>query len=120
MCIRDRDQPALNAAFKDARKNQALRHRHIARENPDPIEMCIRDSPLDNRLAVGAIDTDILGRFIEAQQKFLHADCTALLADKNQVASPLDVGPDDDDLPKQVSGSAGIFRLCLLYTSRCV
>ena len=32
------DQPALNAAFKDARKNQALRHRHIARKHPDPID----------------------------------------------------------------------------------
>ena len=61
--------------------------------------------PLDDRLAVGAIDTDILGRFIEAQPKFLHTDRAALLADKNQVASPLDIGPDDDDLPEQVSGS---------------
>ena len=33
------NQPALNAAFQDARKDQALRHRHIARENPDPIDL---------------------------------------------------------------------------------
>ena len=32
------DQPTLNAAFKDARKDQALRHRHIACKNPDPID----------------------------------------------------------------------------------
>lgn len=67
--------------------------------------------PFDNRLAVGAGDTDILGRFIEAQPKLLHADCAALHADKNQIASTLDVGSDDDDLPEQVPGSVRILRL---------
>ena len=33
------DQPALDAAFKDACKDQALRHRHIAREHPYPINL---------------------------------------------------------------------------------
>ena len=32
-------------------------------------------------------------------------DVCALRADKNQVASPLDVGPDDDGLSEQVSDS---------------
>ena len=33
------NQPALNAAFKDAHKDQALRHRHIARKHPDPMDL---------------------------------------------------------------------------------
>ena len=33
------DQPALNAAFKDTRKDQALRHRHIARKHPNPMDL---------------------------------------------------------------------------------
>ena len=41
------NQPALNAAFKDARKNQALRHRYIARKHPDPMDL------FDIRISIG-------------------------------------------------------------------
>ena len=43
------NQPALNAAFQDARKDQALRHRHIARENPDPIDLFTIRVSIDQR-----------------------------------------------------------------------
>ena len=51
-----------------------------------------------------------LGRFKQAQPQLRGVDILRLVADKNKVAAPLDIGPQNDDVLQQPAGGIDIVR----------